>query len=50
MPKKKRREPQDQQNASFRVAVEPMIAVGELNPTKADEALYKITRFANLDQ
>ena len=47
MPKKKRKETQEEQVARFREEVERMIADGELNPTEAEktlDALVKVSR------
>lgn len=37
MPKKKRKETQEEQSARFRAEVERLIKAGELNPAEADE-------------
>ena len=39
MPKKKRKETQEEQSARFKAEVEKMIADGELSPTEAEEGL-----------
>ena len=46
MPKKKTTESQKEQSARFRAEVERLIAVGELSPTEADEALDRLTFLA----
>lgn len=46
MPKKKNQETQAEQSARFLAEVERLIAAGELNPTKAEEALDTLVRQA----
>lgn len=46
MPKKKRKETQEEQSARFRAEVERLIAAGELSPTEADEALDRLVSHA----
>lgn len=47
MPKKKRKETQEEQSARFREEVERMISVGELSPTEAGKILEGIVRRAS---
>lgn len=46
MPKKKKTETPEDQDARFRAEVERMIDAGELSPTDADEALDRLVRIA----
>ncbi len=44
MPKKKRKETQEEQSARFKAEVEKMIEAGELSPTEAEVALDLLVR------
>ena len=42
MPKKKRKETEEEQSARFKAEAQKLIDVGELNPTEADAALDRL--------
>lgn len=48
MPKKKQTETQEEQSERFKQAVRDLVAVGELNPTEADERFERLLAPENL--